>query len=210
MTLRLGFENGALILSLMTTLWFVSVYKRDASIVDPFWSISFLLVTIHTAIRTGFTPAKGFLLVLVAVWALRLFGYLLYRSLGAAEDPRYAAFRKRFGAHRYWWVSFFQVFLLQGLLAWLISAPLQLAAAAPPRDPLAPLDVAVLGLFLLGFGFETVADAQLDRFRREPANRGKVFDRGLFALTRHPNYFGEAVLWWAFGLAAIDEPYGLL
>jgi steroid 5-alpha reductase family enzyme len=130
MSLQLFGWNVALVFGLMTTLWLVSVRLRDASIVDPWWSMGFLLVTVHTALATGLTPAKVLVLTLVGTWSLRLWLHLLLRSRGKPEDPRYASFRQRYGAARYWWVSLFQVFLLQGSLVVLISAPLQLAAAA--------------------------------------------------------------------------------
>ena len=130
MTLELVAWNAALVLALMTVLWGASVFLRDASIVDPFWSVGFLLVTAQTVLRTGLTPGKTLLLGMVGTWAIRLFLYLLRRSRGKPEDPRYAAFRRRYGPERYWWVSFFQVFLLQGVLVVIISAPLQVAAAA--------------------------------------------------------------------------------
>ena len=109
---------------------------------------------------------------MVALWALRLFVHLLARSLGKKEDPRYAAFRARFGPERYWWFSYFQVFLLQGALMLIVSAPIFVAGATAPPDPITKLDV---------------ADAQLARFRGDPANRGRVMDQGLFRLSRHPN-----------------------
>ncbi|MHB1846613.1 MAG: DUF1295 domain-containing protein [Deltaproteobacteria bacterium] len=200
--------NVALVFGLMTALWVVSVRLRDASIVDPWWSMAFLLVTGHTALRTGVTPAKVLLLFVVGAWSLRLWLHLLLRSRGRPEDPRYASFRRRFGPQRYWWVSFFQVFLLQGSLALLISAPLQLAAAAAPPGPIAVTDLAGLVLFAAGFLFEAVADWQLQSFRRDAANRGKVLDTGLWRWSRHPNYFGEAVLWWGFWLLALGQPLG--
>ncbi|NJD09459.1 MAG: DUF1295 domain-containing protein [Gemmatimonadetes bacterium] len=194
----------------MTVLWLVSVARRDASIVDPWWSMAFLLVSVHTAVRTGVTPAKLLLLALVAMWAVRLWLHLLLRSRGQAEDPRYAAFRQRFGPERYWWVSFFQVFLLQGALVLVISAPLQLAAAATPPDPVRALHILAAVVVVAGFAFETIADAQLQRFRRDPASRGRVLDTGVWRYTRHPNYFGEALLWWGFWLAAVARPGGWL
>lgn len=208
MTLSLLGWNAALIFGLMTVLWAVSVSLRDASIVDPWWSIAFLLVTVHTALRTGLTPAKALLLFVVVTWALRLWLHLLLRSRGKPEDPRYASFRQRYGPRRYWWVSFFQVFLLQGCLALLISAPLQLAAAAAPPHAIAATDVAGLVVFTIGFLFEAVADWQLQSFRRDPASRGKVLDTGLWRFSRHPNYFGEALLWWGFWLFAWGQPLG--
>jgi steroid 5-alpha reductase family enzyme len=210
MTTGLLVTNAALVLGLMTVRWVVSVFRRDASVVDPWWSMSFLLVSAHTALRTGLTPGKAVLLAMVAAWALRLWLHLLLRSVGKPEDPRYAAFRRRFGAERYWWVSFFQVFLLQGSLALVISAPLVLACAAESPDPFAPADAAGMLLFAVGFTFEAVADAQLRSFRRDPARQGQVLDSGLFRYSRHPNYFGEAVLWWGFWLCALDRPFGWL
>ncbi|TFH28636.1 MAG: DUF1295 domain-containing protein [Myxococcales bacterium] len=200
--------NVALVLGLMTLLWLISVYLRDVSIVDPWWSMSFLLVQAHTVARTGLTPAKTLLLCLVAVWALRLWLHLLWRDRGKPEDPRYASFRQRYGPDRYWWVSFFQVFVLQGVLVVFISSPLQLAAVAGAPDPVTATDLAGLLIFAFGFLFEAVADWQLQSFRRDPGNRGKVLDSGLWRWSRHPNYFGEAVLWWGFWLFAADQPLG--
>jgi steroid 5-alpha reductase family enzyme len=183
-------SNAALVGALVTTLWVVSIPLRDVSIIDPWWSMGFLLVTVHTIVRTGWAPEKALLVGLVALWALRLWVHLLFRSRGKPEDPRYAAFRRRFGAERYWWLSFFQVFLLQGVLVVVISAPLQVAASAPPPDPIAPLDIVGSAVVVAGFLFEAVADWQLSRY------------------TRHPNYFGEAVLGWGFWMFSLGHPYG--
>ena len=208
MTLALLLQNAAWVLGLMSVLWVVSVARRDAGIVDPWWSIAFLLVTAHTVLSTGLTPAKALLLAMVAAWAVRLWLHLLLRSRGKPEDPRYAAFRRRYGPDRYWWISLFQVFLLQGSLVVIISAPLQLAAAARPPDPVTITRLAGLLLFSIGLGLEVVADAQLQAFRNDPARRGGVLDTGLWRLSRHPNYFGEAVLWWGFWLFAVEQPWG--
>ncbi len=208
MTLSLVASNAALVLALVTALWVVSVPLRDASIIDPWWSMGFLVVTVHTIVRTGWTPGKTFLLAVVALWALRLWLHLLLRHRGKPEDPRYAAFRRTFGAERYWWFSFFQVFLLQGALIVLVSAPLQVAASASAPDPITPLYVVGAGLFAVGFVFEAVADWQLERFRGDPSKRGKVLDTGLWRYSRHPNYFGEAVLGWGLWMFSLGHPYG--
>lgn len=208
MTLDLLAASAVLVLGLMTVLWLASIRLRDVSIVDPWWSIGFLLVTAYTALRTGLTPGKTLLLAAVTVWALRLWWHLLRRSRGKPEDPRYAAFRARYGSERYWWVSFFQVFLLQGLLVMMISAPLQVAAAARPPDPIGVADVVGLVVFLAGFAFEMTADAQLQSFRDDPSRLGQVLDTGLWRLSRHPNYFGEAVLQWGLWIVSLDAPWG--
>ncbi|MFO0669889.1 MAG: DUF1295 domain-containing protein [Polyangiaceae bacterium] len=202
--LALFIGNATWVLALVTALWLVSVRLKDASIVDPFWSILSLVVLVRTALVTGLTPGKVALLGLVTAWALRLFAHLLVRSLGHAEDPRYAAFRQRFGPERYWWVSFFQVFVLQGALALVVSAPLFVAGAAAAPDVLAWNDVVGGAIALVGFVIEAVADATLRRFRRDPANKGRVLDHGLFARSRHPNYFGECLFAWGTWLMAID------
>lgn len=208
MTLELFASNAALVGGLMTLLWVFSVIRRDASIVDPWWSMGFLLVAANTAARTGLTAGKALLLVLVGLWAVRLWLHLLLRSRGRPEDPRYAGFRQRFGPARYWWVSFFQVFLLQGCLLLLISAPLQLAAAAAVPDPVTLADLVGLAAFTVGLAIEAVADRQLQAFRNDPSKKGKVLDTGLWGWSRHPNYFGEALLWWGLWACSLDQPFG--
>jgi len=208
MTLELLAFNAGLVMALMTVLWGVSFFLKDVSIVDPWWSIHFLLVTVSAAVQTGWSPAKVLLVGAVALWAVRLWFHLFRRSLGQPEDPRYAAFRRRFGPERYRWLSFFQVFMLQGALALAVSIPLQVAAAAPLPDAVTPWHVAGVLVFAAGFCFEAVADAQLTAFRADPARRGTVLDTGLWRYSRHPNYFGEAVLGWGFWLCALPQPYG--
>ncbi len=130
------------------------------------------------------------------LWAIRLALHIWARHQG--EDHRYGAMRQKFGA-RWWWWSFFQVFLLQIILIWFVPMPL-VAAVQTGSVPLGPLDVAGALLAVFGLGFETVSDWQLARFRSDPANKGKVMDRGLWGLSRHPNYFGETAMWWGFFL----------
>jgi steroid 5-alpha reductase family enzyme len=201
-------SNAALVLTMMSVLWVVSVIKRDVSIVDPWWSISFLLIATNTAMQTGIGPSKLVLLSAVALWSLRLFVYLLLRNHGKPEDPRYAAFRAKYGPHRYWWVSFFQVFLLQGVLALVISLPLVFSAAASLPAPLTSYDLLGMLVFVCGFACEAIADGQLRTFRRNRTSRNQVLDSGLWRLSRHPNYFGDALLHWGLWLFAVDQPYG--
>lgn len=202
--------SAAAVAAMMVALWLTSLVKRDVSIVDPWWSIGCLVVAVRTALASGLTPGRLLLLTLVTLWALRLFCYLLWRGWGEPEDPRYQAFRERYGPERYRWLSLFQVFMLQGVLILIVSAPLQVALTAPTPDPIRWNDGLGLALFALGFGFEVLGDWQLARFKSDPANRGRVLDRGVWRLTRHPNYFGEATLWWGLWLCAVDAPGGIV
>jgi len=200
----------AALVAAMLLLWGWSIPLRNASIVDAFWGSAFVLAGWTAALAAGGSGARrGLALALVTAWGLRLTLHLLRRNLGHGEDPRYAAMRRGHGA-RFWWVSLFTVFLLQALLAWLVSLPVQ-AAVTAPATPLGTLDAAAVVLWGVGLGFETVGDWQLTRFRRDPSSRGKVLDSGLWRYTRHPNYFGDACAWWGLGLlgAAAGAPWTL-
>jgi len=191
-----------LILSFMAVVWVVSLVLKKASIADPFWGLGFVVVAGYYHLSTANESLrKVIVLTLVTIWGLRLFGYLLWRSHGKPEDYRYAQFRKEYGAHRYWWVSFFQVFVLQGVLLWLISAPL--LSAQYYDQQLGWLDGIAIWVWLVGFIFEAGGDCQLVKFKSNPANKGKVLNTGFWRYTRHPNYFGDACLWWGFGLFSI-------
>lgn len=196
------------ILLFQVALWLTSLLLRDSSIVDIFWGPLFLLASLVYAWQgDGFAPRSRLLLVLIAIWGLRLGGHILLRNWGHGEDFRYRTWREQHGA-AYWWVSFFQVYLLQGLLAWLISVPLVAVHLSPTPDHWHWLDGLGLLLWSVGFFFEAVGDWQLRRFKANPAHRGQVMDRGLWRYTRHPNYFGDALLWWGIGLFALATTGG--
>jgi steroid 5-alpha reductase family enzyme len=194
-------QTLGVIMVMMTLLWLASIRLRNVSIVDPFWGAGFVLVTLYGYFKMAHGDARSILvLVLVLVWGLRLSLYLAWRNTGKGEDFRYRAFRERYGKG-YWWISFFQTFLLQGVLMWLISAPLTLVQHR--GGSLGVLDVLALLIWVIGFVFEAGGDWQLARFRSDPANRGKLLQTGLWKYTRHPNYFGDAAVWWGYGLFAI-------
>jgi len=181
-------------------LWGVATRRADASLVDRFWGPAFVLVAALGAALGGGAPARRLLLLaLVAVWGVRLGLHIHRRNRGAGEDFRYRAMRQRHGA-AFARRSLVTVFLLQAGVALLVAAPLLAGAAASRPARLTALDGAGALLWALGFAFEAIGDAQLARFRRDPANRGRVLDRGLWRFTRHPNYFGDALLWWGLGL----------
>ena len=198
------YVNGLLlILGFMTVVWLVSLVLKKASIADPFWGLGFVVVAVYYHLSTANDSLrKVVVLMLVTIWGLRLFGYLLWRSYGQPEDYRYAQFRKEYGLHRYWWVSFFQVFVLQGVLLWLISTPL-LSTQYYEGQQLGLLDGFATVCFLIGFIFEAGGDYQLVKFKSNPANKGKVLNTGFWRYTRHPNYFGDACVWWGFALFSI-------
>ncbi len=193
---------------LMSGLWLLSLVTHDVSIVDIFWGLGFVLVA-HVARATAGTadPRAWLVAALVTIWGLRLALYLLWRNWGQGEDYRYAAMRTHFG-ERFRWVSLYSVFGLQGVLMWFISLPVQAAVSAGAPAALTGLDVAGLACWAVGFGFEAVGDWQLARFKADPATRGAVMDRGLWAYTRHPNYFGDALAWWGLYLIAAATPSG--
>jgi steroid 5-alpha reductase family enzyme len=133
---------------------------------------------------------------------VRLAGYLARRNIGKGEDPRYVAMRRHYGAS--WPLrSLVQVFVLQGVLMWLISLPVQAAERSSGGGPLGWSDALGAALTLTGVAFEATGDAQLARFKADPANRGKVMDRGLWRYTRHPNYFGDFLVWWGLYALAV-------
>ncbi len=191
------------IVTVMLTTWIISVLIKNASIVDITWGFGFVVVawTVRLTVE-GDTARQNLLVALVTLWGLRLALYLAKRNLGHGEDFRYVLMRRKHGA-KFPWVSLYTVFGLQGALMWAVSLPIQLGQA---DDGVSVGPVAVIGvvLWVIGFVFETVGDAQLARFKKDPANAGKVMDRGLWSLTRHPNYFGDAVQWWGIGLIAAE------
>lgn len=198
------------VLAFTFVIWLISVRMRNVAIVDVIWSLCFVIIAgVALAAGAGDLERRGLLFALVAIWGVRLSVHLGIRNIGKPEDYRYAAWRVKYGVDRYWWFSLFQVFWLQGLLAWMVAAPILVVGAAPVSGGFDPLWLGVV-LWAIGFYFEAVGDWQLARFKRDPANKGKVMDRGLWRYTRHPNYFGDFAVWWGFGLIALAAPWGWL
>lgn len=193
------------IMILMTALWAISAIIKNVSIVDLFWGLGFVLTSGFYFLSTdAIVPRKIILMVLVSIWGLRLSIYLAWRNIGKGEDFRYREFRRKYGEKRYWWVSFFQTFLLQGVLMWLISAPLLGAQYYSSEGPLGILDYAGIVFWIIGFSFEAGGDFQLARFKSDASNKGKLLDTGFWRYTRHPNYFGDSSVWWGYGLICIS------
>ena len=198
------YATAALVISgLVTILWIVSLILRDAGIVDIFWGAGFVVSNwlYFALVPTGFLARKWLISSLVTIWGLRLSLHILLRNWGKPEDFRYHKWREEAGA-KWWWQSLFRVFLLQGLLLWIISAPLLAAQIGAAPDRLMLLDFAAVTLWAVGFFFEAVGDWQLAHFKTDPANRGKVLNAGVWRYTRHPNYFGDAAQWRGYYLVA--------
>jgi len=202
-TLHLFCLAGLAVFVLVTGVWLASLYLQNAAIIDIFWGLGFVILSWIYFLGTldGYLPRKLLICGMTLLWGLRLSFYIYRRNRSRPEDYRYRAWRAAAGRN-WWWQSYFKVFLLQGFLMWIISTPLLAAQAAATPDRLTWLDFAGLGLWVFGFTIEALADWQLQRFKAVPANQGHVLRQGLWRYTRHPNYFGDAVQWWAFYLPA--------
>jgi steroid 5-alpha reductase family enzyme len=182
--------------------WLASLAKNDVSIADSLWPLFILLAATTYAIAAPQTGPRAVVVVtLVAIWALRLAAHITWRSWGEPEDRRYKAMRARNEPY-FRWKSLGLVFGLQATLAWVVS----LSALAAVINPQPWNWIDTLGVCIVFFGatFEAVADLQLARFKADAANRGQVMDRGLWRISRHPNYFGEFCVWWGIYLIALS------
>jgi steroid 5-alpha reductase family enzyme len=189
------------ILTSLTFVWMFSVKLRDASIADICWGAGFVMLAwLYCLLSPSLTPRSWLVASLITFWGARLSLHIFRRNHGKGEDPRYRAMRALHG-RAFWWRSIFTVFWLQGAILWFVALPVLLAVRAASPSALTAVDGLGVVLFAIGFGFEVVGDYQLERFKAKPSNHGHVLDSGLWRYTRHPNYFGDATLWW--GLYAI-------
>jgi steroid 5-alpha reductase family enzyme len=203
MTATVLWASGATAIGLMVVVWLASLVSHDASIVDSFWGLGFVAIAwVCFAVGDGGEGRRLLTAALVSIWGLRLALHITRRNHGKGEDPRYVAMRERDGK-RFALTSLYRVFLIQGVTLWAISLPLQAAGSLGGGRGLGVLDAVGAAIWLVGFAFEAIGDLQLDRFKVNPESRGKVMDRGLWRYTRHPNYFGDATLWWGLGIIAL-------
>ncbi len=202
-----GLVGLLVVLVAMTAVWGVSVRMDDASIADLCWGPGFALLAWVYQLPGERTVRSVVLAVLVTIWGTRLAIHLARRHHG--EDWRYAAMRAAQG-EGFWWRSLFIVFWLQGALLWAVALPVLVASRAVGPPGVTVTDILGGALFLIGLAFETLGDYQLARFKRTRANRHKVLDTGLWRYTRHPNYFGDALLWWGIYIVAASTPGGWL
>ncbi len=195
----------AILLVYMSLCFVVSLIRKRNDVADVAWGLGFVLMTGASFFLSGDSGIRGMLVgVLVSIWGLRLAWHIHRRNKGKAEDYRYLAWRKEWG--KWFYIrSYFQVYLLQGLFLFLIVSPVLLINKnAGPS--LVLLDFLGVAVWLVGFYFEALGDAQLARFIKNPENKGKLMQSGLWAYTRHPNYFGEVVQWWGLWLIALSVP----
>ena len=180
------------------------------SVIDSAWGVAFTVVAVVSFVASSGSGNDGRRIVITAltvVWGLRLAIFIAWRQRGEREDPRYAALLSRApGDPRVYALR--MVYLLQGVIVLFVSVPVQVTQYS--SDGLGALAFAGVALWAVGLGFEAVGDAQKARFKADPANRGAVLDRGLWRYTRHPNYFGDACVWWGLFLVAADAWPGVL
>lgn len=199
--------SAGVVLAVMLSLWALSVARTDSSIVDIAWGPTFVvLALIGLVLGGGWDGRRVLVAAIVGLWGFRLGFHIFRRNQGKGEDPRYARWRERYG-DRWGRVSLFRVFLLQGAVLWIVSLPVQAAMAVPGARRFTVWDALGELVWAVGFLFEAIADAQLRAFREDPSKSG-VLDTGLWRTSRHPNYFGEAVLWWGIWAPALSVPWG--
>ena len=207
--LQLLIINFLAVLAMMFLGWIISLVFKNVTIVDSLWGLGFVLIAWLTYVSAeGFQGRKLLITLLVTLWGARLSLHLSWRNWGHGEDPRYATWRKDSG-EGFWLISLFKVFILQAVFLWAIALALQWGQASPLPDHLTALDFLGAAMWAVGFFFEAVGDWQLARFKADPGNRGQVMDQGLWAYSRHPNYFGESLIWWGIFVIALATPSSL-
>jgi steroid 5-alpha reductase family enzyme len=199
--------SAAVVVVYMTVIFVTALFKKDNSIVDIAWGLGFILVALFAFfLEREFFARHILVTVLVMIWGFRLALHIFLRNKGRGEDFRYAQWRREWG-RLFLLRSFFQIFMLQGLLLLVIAYPITLTNHSRETG-LSYLDLAGVVLWITGFFFEAVGDFQLSRFKRDPGNKGKIMSSGLWKYTRHPNYFGETVMWWGIFLISLSVELG--
>ncbi len=204
--------NALVLAACFVLLWLICLQTRDVTPVDSFWAWGMLVMAVSTFVQADGNPARMLLLLTVCgLWSARLGSYMIWRWRSHGPDRRYQKMFANAQAARGWGfakASALLVFATQAPLLFIVCLPVQLGQidAVPPLGMLGWTGAAVA---LVGIAFETIGDAQLIAFKRDPANVGKVMDRGLWRYTRHPNYFGDALTWWGLWLIAAETTTGL-
>jgi steroid 5-alpha reductase family enzyme len=191
----------------MTVWFFVGQVLRRNDVADIAWGLGFVVVAVTALSLQAEIAARSFITtVLIGIWGVRLSSHIYKRNRGKPEDPRYQRWRKEWGRHAVI-RAFLQIFLLQGMLLLIISIPVVVLISSG-KVPLGWLDAFGILIWLTGFLFEAIGDSQLSQFKKNPENRGRIMDQGLWQYTRHPNYFGEVLLWWGIYAMVLSVPLG--
>lgn len=198
--------SGLLVFTYMCCWYCIALLKKDNGIVDIAWGIGFILIAFSTLFRFGdMMPRQLLISIVILIWGLRLAAYIFMRNkLKKGEDFRYANWRKQWGK-TFYWRSFLQVFMLQGTIMVAVALPIIHVNTYNQFIPINYIDIFALLLFVIGFYFEAVGDWQMYLFKKNPSNKGKIMMEGLWKYTRHPNYFGEVVMWWAIFIISIQS-----
>ena len=197
--------NLVVTMAVMVGLWGLSTKLDDPSFVDAWWPMGFVVIAwLSVGLGDGDSIRSLLLAVLTTIWGLRLGGYLFWRWRRNGPDKRYVAMLRHAPGNPHVF-TLKKVFLLQGALLWVVSLPLQLGAGSS-TDGIGPLALVGAAVAVVGIAFESIGDLQLVRFKADPAHDGRVMDQGLWRYTRHPNYFGDACLWWGLFLVALSSP----
>jgi steroid 5-alpha reductase family enzyme len=198
--------NLAAVTAMMVCGWLLSLLYKNVTLVDSLWGLGFVLIAwITFGMTGGYYGRKVLMACLTTIWGVRLSAHLTWRNWGKGEDRRYGSWRQASGDH-FWIISLFKIFLLQALFLWVIALVIQYGQVSPEPAHWTWLDFLGFIVWLVGFFFESVSDWQLARFKADSANSGKVMDHGLWSYSRHPNYFGESLIWWGLFLIALSTP----
>lgn len=190
------------------TLWFVvSIIRKRNDVADTAWGMGFFFVSLVPLFLHGLeTVQQGLVTLLVCIWGFRLSYHIHKRNKKKGEDPRYLAWRQTW--KWFYTRSFFQIYVLQGFLMLLIVSPVLFINSLPIGYASILLPIGFI-IWMIGFTFERNGDKQLKDFLANPENKGKIMDQGLWAYTRHPNYFGEVTQWWGLFVIALTVPFGV-
>ncbi|MBU1292840.1 DUF1295 domain-containing protein [Patescibacteria group bacterium] len=197
---------AGILLVYMTLAFSVAVIRKDNSTADIAYGGGFLLLSLSALVVTSISSVLLLLVLLVLIWSLRLSLRIYNRNKGKEEDFRYKKWRDEWGK---WFLvrSYFQIYILQGIILYCISLPVLITAVYAPTATLSLLTYIGLALWCVGFLFEAIGDAQLDSFIKKPESKGHILQSGLWKYTRHPNYFGEALMWWGIAVMAAGTLY---
>jgi steroid 5-alpha reductase family enzyme len=198
---------SAIVLFIYFIVWFlIGTIRKNNGLVDIAWGLGFVVLMVSLYIRSGnYTLQESVLLVLVALWGLRLGYYLFLRNWNKEEDFRYQNFRKQWGTKFPLVKAFFHVYVLQGVLMYIISLPIMYSFSKAASHVNKNLIFTGMAIWIIGYFFEVIGDYQLKQFKKDETNKGKLITTGLWQYTRHPNYFGEMVMWWGIYLISFNQ-----